>query len=541
MLNNLILVVLLVCFFWALSYAYLCIKNEVKTNKKKEEKYELTQEEACKEVSDLIERGDISEAQNLGKKYLCHDSYNHNLRRILVDSYISSKKEYDAIANLQVLTQFFPDETDLFKKLASLYQDTHQNKKAIHFYSYVIGKCPDDVESMKKLADLHYKNKQKESALKLFKQLVSLTDDEGEKLYYYELMGSIYSSYGEYEKAINYYEKVLEKNDSNVYILKDLRRIYIKAKNTQKVIDYSEKLIRFEPENYQYYEDLVNLFMHLHDYDSALSYAERALHLPNADFANMKNSIAKIYIKTGKIQDGINLINETLLTDPTNVNLIQTLALAFCVNKDFEMAKKACQDSLEIALPSEIKHIRNNLSTICAEEAAFLLAQNKNKEAFDLFNEAMKYNNENPEIYYKLGCANLSTKNYPEAIKQCKRAIELSPESGQYYEKLADVYYEIQNYIEAKKAYKDTLSIDPKNARAHAFLGIIQAHDKEYETSIKSLETAVSLDPNNPDIIYNLGLAYECAGQKEKAVEQYEKVLSINPEHKEAANNLRLL
>ena len=128
----------------------------------------------------------------------------------------------------------------------------------------------------------------------------------------------------------------------------------------------------------------------------------------------------------------------------------------------------------------------------------------------------MHYNNENPEIYFKLANANRQIKNYSEAIRQCKRAIELAPEVSLYYETLADIYYELQNFIEAKKFYKEAVFIDPKNARAHTFLGILQSKDKEHDTAIKSLEIAVSLDPDNVNIRYNLALAYEVAGKRMK-------------------------
>lgn len=118
------------------------------------------------------------------------------------------------------------------------------------------------------------------------------------------------------------------------------------------------------------------------------------------------------------------------------------------------MAKKVCDDALEVAVPSDIKVIHNNLSTILAEEAVYLLNQGKTKQAFDKFSEAMQYNNENPEIFFKLATANRSIKNYSEAIRQCKRAIELAPEISLYYETLADIYYEIQNFIEAKNYIK---------------------------------------------------------------------------------------
>lgn len=542
MLNNLILIVLFVCFVSGLAYVYLRLKEETsKTKEKSGEDLQISPDEIYQQVEALILNADYSTAQKLAKKYLCQNPYHHDLRKLLVKSYIETQKEYEAISNLLVLIQFYPDDLSMYLQLATLYKNTHQNKKAIHFYNYVLSKDKYDVNSMRNLAQLYFNNKQKESALKLYKQLVTYIDDEQEKVEYYEIMGNIYTTYGEYIKAVNLYKKVLEYNPSNIEVIKDLRKIYLKQKDTENVIYLSRRLIDLEPDNYIHYDEIVNLLFHVHSYQEALEYAFKALELPSADIFAVKNQIAKIYLYTGRIQESIRLINETIIQDPANLLLSQTLAMAHCMNKDYEMAKKVCDDAIEVALPSDINVIHNNLSTILAEEAVDLLNQGKTKPAFDKFTEAMQYNNENPEIFFKLANANRTIKNYSEAIRQCRRAIELAPEISLYYETLADIYYELQNFIEAKKMYKEAVFIDPKNSRAHTFLGILQSKDKEHDSALKSLETAVSLDPDNVNIRYNLALAYEVAGKADEAKNEYSKVLELDPNHKEANNNLKLL
>lgn len=542
MLNNLILIALFVCFLSALAYVYLRLKEEAVKNKtKKAEDLQITPEEIIKQFEALNIAGDISTAQKLAKKYLCQNPYHHDLRKILVKSYIDTQREYEAISNLLVLIQFYPDDISMYLQLANLYKNTHQNKKAIHFYNYLLSKDKYDLNAMRNLANLYYNNKQKESALKLYKQLVAFIDDEDEKVEYYTIMANIYMTYGENKKAITYYTKVLDKYPNNIDVIIDLRKIYLKEKDTENVILYSKRLVELDPENYIYYEEIINLLFHIHAYDEALDYAKKALELPITDIYAIKNQIAKIYLYTGKIQESIELINETIIQDPTNIILSQTLALAHCMNKDFEQAKKVCQDAIEVALPSDMPVIYNNLSTILADEAVYLLEQGKNKHAFEKFTEALQYNNNNPEIYFKLAQANRNIKNYSEAIRQNKRAIELAPDISLYYETLADIYYELQNYIEAKKCYKEAVFIDPKNVRAQTFLGILQSKDKEHEAAVLSLESAVALDPNNANIRYNLALAYEFSGHVDEAKSEYEKVLELEPEHKEAANNLKLL
>lgn len=541
MLNNLILIALFICFVSGLVYVYMRLKEETLKTKKKGDDLQMTPEEVLKQVEALFHNADTSTGYKLAKKYLTQNPYHHDLRRLLAKSYVENQKEYEAISNLLVLVQFYPDDLSLYSQLASLYKDTHQQKKAIHFYTYLLSKDKYDVNSMRCLAELYYNNKQKESALKLYKQLVAYIDDEDEKIAYYEIMANIYTVYGDFVKALNLYKKVMEQKPENLEVVKELRKIYLKMKDTENVIYLSRKLIDLEPQNCLHYEELINLLFHIHSYDEALSFAVRALELETVDVFAIKNLIAKIYIYTGKIQESIDLINETIIEEPTNLLLSQTLAMAHCMNKDFEMAKKVCDNAIEVALPSDLKVIHNNLSTILAEEAVHLINQGRTKEGFDKFTEAMQYNNENPEIYFKLADANRRVKNYSEAIRQCRRAMELAPEVGLYYEVLGDIYYELQNFIEAKKLYKEAVFIDPKNSRAHAFLGILQSRDKEHASALKSLETSVAIDPQNVDVRYNLALAYEVAGKQDEAKAQYEKVLELEPDHQEAANNLQLL
>ncbi len=539
--NNLVLIILLIFFILGVLYVFLKLKEAASSSNKNGEHLQITPEEVYQQVEALVANADYSTAQKLAKKYLNQNPSHYDLRRLLVKIYVTNKKEYEAISNLLALIKVFPDDLALYSQIADLYRDTRQTKKAVHYYSYILSKDKYDLHAMKALALIYYNNKQKDSALKLYRQLVSLVDNENEKLEYYEILGNLYSSMNQYEKAISVYKKVLDKDSANIEVIKDMRRIYLKLKDTDNVLYYSRLLINLEPDNYKYYEEIIDLLFHLHMYEDAINYAQKAMNLPNADVYTLKNYIAKIYIYIGKIDESIELISETIKQDPTNLLLSQTLAMAYCMNKNFDMAKKVCQDAIDVALPSDIKIIHNNLSSILTEEAVYLLNSGKTKQAFDKFTEAMQYNNENPEIYYKLALANNSIKNYAEAIKQCKRAIELAPEVSLYYETLGDIYNGIQNFIESKRYYKEAVFIDPKNARAHAVLGTLQSKDGEHENAIKSLETAVSLEPNNIDMRYNLALAYEVAGRKDEAKIQYQKVLDADPNHKDAMNNIKLL
>ena len=134
MINNLILIALFICFVSGLIYVYLRLKEEAgKYKKKGGEDLQISPDEVYKQVETLILNADYTTAQKLAKKYLAQNPYHHDLRKLLVKSYIDTQKEYEAISNLLVLVQFYPDDTNLYQQLATLYKTPTRQKRQYIF------------------------------------------------------------------------------------------------------------------------------------------------------------------------------------------------------------------------------------------------------------------------------------------------------------------------------------------------------------------------------------------------------------------------
>lgn len=522
------------------AYLFLRVKEEG-ASKPSNALRGVSPEDAFQEVQSAILKKDHRAAQSFALKYLEADPEFHELRRLLVKSFIDTKKEYDAINHILILIKAHPDEIKLYMQLGVLYQNTRQYKKAIQFYTEITKRDSNNILAMKNLALLYMNEHQKDAALKVYKQLITCFDDEKDKAEYYAQMGEIYMSQGENQLALDYFKKAFQFQPGNIDIIKQSRKLYSRMKDIDNMIRLSKKLITMDGLNFEYYLDIIELFFNLQRYDEALDYANKAMELEKKDEQVLKKMIAKIYTYTGKADEAIEIVKNEMQYDPSDLEMIQTFAMAYCMDKEFQEGIKLCLDSIDVVLPSDVSKLQNIISNILAENAEYLMTQGSTAEAFDKFTEAIQYNSENPEVYFKLCGANRKTKNYSEAIKQCKRAIELSPETSKYYVYLGDIYEDLQNPIESKKQYREATSIDPRNVTAHTKLGILQAKDKEYDAGITSLRTALSLDDSNPDIRYNLALIYELQGELEQAKQEYKKVLSIDPDHAEALNNLQIL
>ena len=162
-------------------------------------------------------------------------------------------------------------------------------------------------------------------------------------------------------------------------------------------------------------------------------------------------------------------------------------------------------------------------------------------KAFDKFMEGLKYNEENSEIYYKLGRCNCEIKSYQDAISHFKRAISIAPQESKYYFGLGYAYDEIGDIKNSKTAFFDAINIDPLNIQARKAYAIALTKELEYDNAIEQFKEILKSAPNDADTMYNLALACELTGDKENATQYYKKTLAIQPDHEEAKHNLELL
>lgn len=541
MFDNPSLILLILVFVLVFSYLFLRINDKSSKESNISSLKNISPEEAIQEVESCILNKDHLAAQEFAIKYLEMDPTFDDLRRLLVKSFIDTKKEYDAITHLLVLLNNNPNEIRLNLQLAVLYQNTRQYKRAIQYYNNVVKQDNTNIMAMRNIASLYMYERQFDSALKTYKQLINAIPEEENKIDIYISMGDIYMNQGENKLALDYYKKALYKNEKNTVLLKKIRKLYTRLKDNNSIIRVSKLLLELEPQNFEYYKDLIELYFSLKQYDKALEYATKAMTLPKKDETVIKSLMARIYTYTGKASEAVKIIKEEMHYDRKDLDMVKTLAMAHCKDKKYKRAVEVCMDAIEAAQPSAVPKLQGIISTILSEEGLYLFEIGQTSEAFEKFSEALQYNSENPDVYYRLASTNRSVKNYSEAIKNCKRAIDLSPENSSYYEYLGDIYTDLQNQIEAKKQYKEAISIDPRNASAHTKYGVIQASNKEFSAAIKSLTTALSIEESNPDIRYNLALIYELAGKTDLARQEYKKVLAIDPNHKEAKNNLQIL
>ena len=502
----------------------------------------MSEDDILTQVKTLIDKKNFKTAYNLAKKYLRQIPGHFDLRLIYAKSLYQDQQDYiNAIKELHLVIKFNPKNIKAHLILGKCYFEINKDYKAIeHFKTVAIHDIANE-EAAIYLAQLYFKTGQLRSALKMYSHFITLSNNKEELLQANLIILKIHSDFKEWDNVINKAKDVLIQYPDNLDVLLYLKEAYRNIGDKENVIAILKTCIEISPDNYELYDELSNTCYDVKDYDEAIKYASIALQFENIYYTNIQNTIAKSYIATDKITEGIDILQEALKKDPSNLYLKQTLALGYSLLNKFDKAVNLYSEILDEARINDLPFLKSNLSQIYCDWGKSLIASNNFNEAFDVFLKGLEVDDNNADIYFNMGNINYKIKNYYEAVKQYKRAIELAPQESSYYMAFGDLSYELENIYDAKQAYLDAISIDPDNALAHTSLGIIAAKEKDVSNALIHLNAASKLQPDNSDIKYNLALTYELSGNFDSAKEEYKKVLELNPNHKEAKINLQLL
>ncbi len=501
----------------------------------------ISEDDIYEQVRLSINNGNHPIAQKLAKKYLKENPSHDKLRILLARSFYDTSELSEAIEQLNILIKKFDDRDDLYIMLADAYKRTGQNNSAIDTYLEILEKKPDSLDILLPLADLYTCINHKKSALNIYKRLVNLDIKDGDKSFYCYKIANLHKDLGELDNAIEYINYALNSEKNNVSYLYLYRELCALVEDSEKEIEIMNRLLVLAPTDAYLQSDLVGTYYKNKMYAEALDVAIPALNTPNADIQTLQNFIANIYIKTNRIEEGISVLENIMQTFPESIRLNETLAYAYKLYGRYEEATTLYKKLIDWADMASAKAYNNQLSSVYCDWALHLFNMGENAKTFQKFEEAMRINPDNPDIYEGLGRVNFNLRNYNDAIRQMQKAIDLDAKNSEYYIFLADIYKETDNIYEAERMYREALFIDGINPVGHAKLGTIHLQLKNIKDALKHLEIAVKGEPKNWDYMYNLALAYELSGKNEGAVELYNKVLALYPEHKEAMKNLKML
>ena len=156
---------------------------------------------------------------------------------------------------------------------------------------------------------------------------------------YYLTEGNKYFFGGDYNQAIEYYQKVLQLNPNLAEAYYNLGLAYGSLGQYQKAIEYFQKSIQLDPNLAEAYYFLGNAYVRLGQYQQAIEYYQKSLQL-NPNDASAYNNLGLAYRKIGQYQKAIEYCQKALQLDPNFAKAYYNLGVAYLNLGQYQKAKE---------------------------------------------------------------------------------------------------------------------------------------------------------------------------------------------------------
>ena len=296
---------------------------------------------------------------------------------------------------------------------------------------------------------------------------------------------------------------------------------YYKTNELKRAEKYFKKAISFDKKFAPPYNNLGNVEYQKSDYKKAIAYYQDAIKI-DKKYADPYFNIAAIYRKFGNVAQELEYLDATIKANPDYYDAYYYRAIILYKKGDVAKAK---EDYLTLINAQKYQYEANyNLGVIS-------LNATNNEDAINYFNECLKYNTQNPDVYYLLASTYKITGKYDLAIENYKKVIDSAPNKIKYYADLGKVLLLKEDYEHAKQIYSKAYSLDASNQEILNGLGISCYNLQEYAKAKEVYLKLVELSPNRALFHYNLSQCYMSLNSEGRATREFQRAIMVEPQN----------
>lgn len=309
--------------------------------------------------------------------------------------------------------------------------------------------------------------------------------------------------------AARLYKELLKTDSSNVEYLKELGSIYVKAGEDEKAIPYYEQIINFYPHYIDAMNSLGAIYRRLKRYNESIQILQRAL-AENRDLASVNYNLGFTYKEMGKYEEAIDAFESVITENPDDVLAYNHLGSIYLAQKNYEKSISTYKRGLQVDPNHPI--LNYNLAR-CYEEAKSY------PDSIRCYEIALKTRpgwTDAIQDFSKLLVKCQLTKQAQEIVEQ---SIKLHPaDSGLLY-LLGDIYMNQFDFDNASKTFSKAEKINPDDVRILTGLAEALENGDKVELALDKILAAMEKEPENRDIKKQYVHTLLTAKQYDKALE----------------------
>ncbi len=298
---------------------------------------------------------------------------------------------------------------------------------------------------------------------------------------------------GQWEEAIEEYQKALELDPTNSVIYSEMATTYYRHRQVDEAIEYGQRAVRADEDNLDAHELLGSIYTNM-----------------------LSNAGAGGTVAPEMIDRAIEEFEQIVRIDPNERQSYLMLGRLYRFKNDPERAAQVYRDFLEIQPGSE--------------EGAISLAElqmdaGNVREAVEILAKFTEEQQASQAALSTLGEAYSRLEEFDKAADTYEKALVLDRDNVDLLRARAQSLFFADRLEEAAGGYRQLLESEPEDALAMMRLGQIYRQQMKFEAAREQLQNASRLVPESSEIHFNLALVDRDDGRFADSLEGIEKLL----------------
>jgi len=360
-----------------------------------------------------------------------------------------------------------------------------------------------ELSNLTRLGTLYSKNGYSDKAIEYYEQAMKI---DKENFYALDGLGMTYLNIREYDRAIEYFQ--LELNP--VIAMNKISHAYRAKGDYNRAIEYAERVLKKDPENEIAMNELGINHLMMRNYAQSISWFERRLELePRAKQA--MNGLGITYREMEDYKRAIMWFKRILGMNPRDEQAMDGLGITYREMGDYEQAIMWFKRRLE--LEPRAKQAMDGLGITYRKMGDY-------EQAIKWFKQILGMNPRDEQAMNGLGITYREMREYKQAIMWYERLLESDPRNKQTIDGLGTTYREMHNYEQAIVWFDKLLKLYPYDEYAIINLARTYKEMDKISQAVELFKNRLRLSPNNSTIRFQLEKIsdeYESTGKLKEA------------------------
>lgn len=435
---------------------------------------------------------------------------------------VLSRLDGDLAGSIDQLKQalvIHPDSPYLTTELVSLYVENSNVDLALALGESSLDKNPGNTELRSIMGGLYFTLREYDKAIREYQTVIAI---DPKNLVAHLYLATIYAQEKKYDSAEQAYKKMLEIDPDNIIGMYYYAKTLTQINRMAEAEALYQKITAQRPAFEAAWLGLAALYETQTKYDEAIGVYRRYLEM-NPTRISFRVKIADLLVKANKEEAAEKEFQDLLKMDPANREVRTALGLLYFDMRRFDESAMQFSSLLETTPGDDkLRYLLANALEQKGEKHAAQVEYQKISPAFELYANAQI---QAAMIFKKEG-------KTIEAIHVIEETIRKKNDQVILYLYLSSLYEDVKDLPAAEKTLMEGIGRFPRNTDLHYVLGTLREKTNRFEESVESMKKVLEIDPQNADALNFIGYSYADRGiHLDQAEQMIVQALKIKPDN----------